>query len=341
MANKNINPRLQKKAFAQNQIAVSELAEKISAGDRSALALGITILESSTEKDIQKGTELLDLLAPEYIKSSAWRMAISGSPGVGKSTFIEALIKNQPDGKFAILTIDPSSEKTKGSILGDKTRMESISTLDNVFVRPSPSRSVLGGVGSMTREVMLLCESAGYEYIIIETVGVGQSETTVSQMVDLFMLLVLPGSGDEIQGIKRGIVELADIIAITKTDGDRKTIAQQSVRAYKNALHILSGKHDKKSIPVLPISSYTSEGIDKIWEEINSYKDYFSQESRLEKLRQTQVMQWYDHQLKEVIYEKFLANKNVQKSLKTHKAQIENGAVDIWSLLNQFRAGQF
>lgn len=322
MANKNINPNLNKGAFAQSQIAVSELAKKIAAGDRSALALGITIIESSKESDVQKSNELLNTLAPDYITSNAWRIAISGSPGVGKSTFIEALIKNQPSEKFAILTIDPSSEKTKGSILGDKTRMESISTLANVFVRPSPSKSVLGGVGSRTREVMLLCEAAGYEYIIIETVGVGQSETTVSQMVDLFMLLVLPGSGDEIQGIKRGIVELADIIAITKTDGDRKTIAQQSVRAYKNALHILSGKHDKKTIPVMPVSSYTDEGIEKVWEEIASYKTYFQNEGRLSKLRKSQVLQWYEHQLKEVIYKKFIADKEVQSNLIKHRTKI-------------------
>ncbi len=334
MPNKNINPNLKKGAFAQNDISASVLAERIKNGDNSALSIGITLLESSSAKDEPKARDLLNLLSPNYIESKAWRMAISGSPGVGKSTIIEALISEKKESKFAVLTVDPSSEESKGSILGDKTRMETVSTLDNVFVRPSPSKNYLGGVGSKTREVMLLCEAAGYDHIIIETVGVGQSETMVSKMVDLFMLLVLPGSGDELQGIKRGIVELADVVVITKSDGDRINIAKNSKSAYKNALHILKGKHKNKSIPVLNVSSIDKSGISELWEEIEEYKVYYSQNSRLSENRKTQIIHWYENQLKETIYKKFLQNPSIQESLKEHQELIQKGAVDIWNLLS-------
>ncbi len=332
MGNKNINPNLKKGAYAQSNSSVAELAEGIRAGDRAALSLGITLIESNHPTYLQKSMELLDLVKPDYIRSSAHRIAISGSPGVGKSTLIESLIQEKPKAKFAILTIDPSSEQTKGSILGDKTRMESSSTLPNVFIRPSPSNNVLGGVGSKTREVMLLCEAAGFDHIIIETVGVGQSETIVSKMVDLFILLVLPGSGDEIQGIKRGIVELADLVIVTKSDNERVNIAKQSARAFKNALHILSGKYSNKSIPVLAVSSYDNKGMDIIWEEVQNYKTYFSEEERLIKLRQSQVFHWYEQQLKEDIYRKYLADEKVQLKLAEHRKEIEKGSVNVWKM---------
>ena len=334
MADKNINPHLKKGAFAQNETSVSTLAQRILAGETSALAQGITLVESNSSKDEVKATQLFNLIKPDYVKNPSWRIAISGSPGVGKSTIIEALISENKEEKFAVLTIDPSSEDSKGSILGDKTRMESIGMMDNVFVRPSPSKNFLGGVSSKTREVMLLCEAAGYNHILIETVGVGQSETLVSKMVDLFILLVLPGSGDEIQGIKRGIVELADMVVVTKADGDRVTVAKQSASAYKNALHILKGKYQNKSIPTIAISSLERQGIEKLWEEINKYKDYFNRENSINKSRKIQVGQWYDDQLKQAIYKKFLQDPAVQKNLKKHEKMIEEGAVDVWNLLS-------
>ncbi len=336
MGNKNINPKLVKGAFAQSERSVLDLVAGIKAGNRAALSEAITLIESSKFSDTEKANQLLNELAPDYIRSSAWRMAISGSPGVGKSTFIEALIKNKPESKFAVLTIDPSSEETKGSILGDKTRMEKSSVMKNVFVRPSPSKNFLGGVSNKTREVMLLCEAAGYDHILIETVGVGQSETMVSQMTDLFILLVLPGSGDEIQGIKRGIVELADLVVITKADGERENIALQSVRSYKNALHILSGKHKNKTIPTLAISSTEGNGIDKMWKEIEAYKEYFSGDEKLERNRKSQVSMWYENQLKEVIFKKFLSDPKVQNKLMQHRKEIEGGAIDVWRLLDSF-----
>lgn len=336
MSRKNINPNFKKGAFAQNETKVSDLAEQIRKGDTSALSEGITLVESNAASDEAKAVELLNLLKPDYVKNPSWRMAISGSPGVGKSTIIEALISEKKEGKFAVLTIDPSSEESKGSILGDKTRMESISSMPNVFVRPSPSQNFLGGVSSKTREVMLLCEAAGYNHIFIETVGVGQSETMVSQMVDLFLLLVLPGSGDEIQGIKRGIVELADLVVITKSDGDRINVAKQSKRAYKNALHILKGKHENKAIPVLAISSLEREGLDVLWGEIEEYESYFEKKNLKEKTRQKQVGQWYEAQLKEVIYKKFIQDPKVQTKLQEHQQDIKSGAVDIWNLLSNW-----
>ncbi len=333
LGNKNINPNLLKGAFAQKEKSVDALSSGILSGDRAALSEGITLIESSAHADREKATALLNALSPDYVRSTSWRIAISGSPGVGKSTFIEALIKRRPQGKYAVLTIDPSSEETKGSILGDKTRMEESSVMDNVFVRPSPSKSFLGGVSSKTREVMLLCEAAGYDHILIETVGVGQSETMVSQMVDLFVLLVLPGSGDEIQGIKRGIVELADIITITKSDGDRQLIAKQSARAYKNALHILSGKYKDKTIPTLAISSTEGKGLEDMWKEISKFKTYLQKENLKEQRRKNQVSMWYNNQLKDVIYEKFISDPKVQDLLNRHRKEIENGAVDVWRLL--------
>ena len=254
------------------RFSTAELARKIESSDLVGLSKGITLIESTLVADRLQAEDLLNRLLPETGKSI--RIGITGVPGVGKSTFIESfaefLIKNYHK-KVAVLTIDPSSQQTKGSILGDKTRMEKLAANPNAFIRPSASGSSLGGVAHKTRESLLLCEAAGYDVTIIETVGVGQSETMVKNMTDFFLLLMLPGAGDELQGIKRGIMEMADLLAINKADGDNKTKADLAKGIYTNALHLMP-PHRYGWVPkVSTCSSTEGTGIESIWNAINEY----------------------------------------------------------------------
>ena len=240
---KSVNPKLasirKKRAAAWS---AERYAEKILEGDRVILSRAITLIESNRQSHQQLAQQIIEQCIPHSGK--AIRIGITGSPGVGKSTFIEKLGKHilQQDRKLAVLAIDPSSQLSKGSILGDKTRMAELSADPNAYIRPSPAGQSLGGVGRCTRSTIILCEAAGFDTIFVETVGVGQSEIVVHSMVDFFLLLLLPGAGDELQGIKRGIVEMADLLAINKSDGDRLPLAKRSRQSYKNALHLFPPK---------------------------------------------------------------------------------------------------
>ena len=220
------------------QNSVPEL-EQILQGNRRAIAKAITLLESTRPESFEQGQELLESLLPHAGK--ALRIGITGVPGVGKSTFIEAigLFLIKQGHRVAVLAVDPSSQLTGGSIMGDKTRMNELAQHPHAFIRPSPSSGILGGVARKTRETMLICEAAGYDVVIVETVGVGQSETMVASMVDLFLLLMLPNAGDELQGIKKGVLELADLVVVNKSDGEQETLAKTAQSEYRKALHLL------------------------------------------------------------------------------------------------------
>lgn len=271
---------------------IQQLANQIRSGDRRALARGITLVESTRPDHGDQAQELLATLMPHT--GQAIRVGISGSPGVGKSTFIEALGNNltRQSRRVAVLAVDPSSSLTGGSILGDKTRMEELSRNPNAFVRPSPSGASAGGVARRTRESMLLCEAAGFDVVIVETVGVGQAETAVADMTDVFVLLIQPGSGDDLQGIKRGILELADVVLVNKADGDLADAATRSAADYQHALQLLPSRTKDWQVPVKTCSALLNTGIEHAWEVIESYVGLLKSDSSLEMRRTEQSVAW-------------------------------------------------
>ena len=267
---------------------VDELAAGVLAGDRTALGRAITLIESTRVEDQASGRELLARLLPA--SGNALRVGITGVPGVGKSTFIEALGKRltASGSKLAVLAVDPSSTRSGGSILGDKTRMQELARDPLAFVRPSPSRGSLGGVARRTREVILLCEAAGYEVVFVETVGVGQSETMVAGMVDFFLVLMLPGAGDELQGIKRGILEMADMVAINKADGENVKPANRAKLEYARALRLMPRKSSHWTVPVVTCSALSGAGLDELWADVLRYREVMVAASEWEAQRADQ-----------------------------------------------------
>jgi LAO/AO transport system kinase len=278
-----------------------EMFAAITSGDRLALARAITLAESTLDADRALTVHLMRLCLP-YIHT-AYRIGITGVPGVGKSTFLNVIAKKVADKgkKVAILTIDPSSPQSGGSILGDKTRMDDLSGDDRIFVRPSPSGSRLGGVALRTREAAVLCEAAGFDTIFIETVGVGQSETAISAITDFFLLLALPGAGDELQGIKRGIMELADAIFVNKADGELATLAEIARQSYHRALHLFPARSDDWTPRVLSGSAITGEGIEKVWDLLEEFSRHSLAKGTLAKKREQQLLQWMHSALQEMI----------------------------------------
>ncbi len=303
---------------------VATLAQGILAGQRRALAQGITLVESTRRDHREKAEALLARLLPETGRSV--RLGISGVPGVGKSTFIEAfgLSAIGQGHKVAVLAIDPSSRRTGGSILGDKTRMEQLARNDAAFIRPSPSAGSLGGVARRTREVMLLCEAAGFDVVVIETVGVGQSETAVADMVDLFALLLLPSGGDELQGIKKGIVELADLVVVNKADGDMTRAARRAAAEYQSALRMLRPLNDAWQVPVLQVSALHDSGLDEVWKAVWRYREALG-ETGLATKRAEQAKAWMWHEIEEELLRAFREEKQVATALKTLEAEVMSG----------------
>lgn len=279
-----------------------ELAANIRAGSRSALARGITLVESSRADHQEIAQALLADLLPHTGK--AIRLGMSGAPGVGKSTFIEAFgqLLTGKGLRIAVLAIDPSSTRTGGSILGDKTRMELLARDPNAFIRPSPSGGTLGGVARRTREAMLLVEAAGYDVVLVETVGVGQSETSVADMVDMFLLLLAPGGGDELQGIKRGIMELADLIVVNKADGDLVPAARRAQVEYQAALHLMRPKNAGWTPHVLLASALKGEGLGKVWEAAEAHRKVLAETGDLSRLRAAQAKAWFWTELREGLF---------------------------------------
>ena len=283
----------------------SAYVEKILQGDSLVLSQAITVAESTLEADEKLSNQILEQLQPYTGKSI--RVGITGVPGVGKSTFIESIGKHLTDKehKVAVLAVDPTSQRTKGSILGDKTRMQLLANDPNAFVRPSPSHGVLGGIASKTREIILLCEAAGFDIIIVETVGVGQSEIAVHNMVDFFLLLMLAGAGDELQGMKKGIMEMADAIAINKADGDNLKASRRARAAYQNALHLFPITQSGWQPKVLTCSALTGESIDQVWQVIKDHEALTKENKYFEKNRQRQDIDWMDALVREKLERKF------------------------------------
>jgi LAO/AO transport system kinase len=267
------------------------LAENIRSGNIRAIGKGITLIESKKPEHAQRSAQLLELLLP--YSGNSLRIGITGVPGVGKSTFIEAFgsYLTSQGHKVAVLAVDPSSQITGGSILGDKTRMEELSRNPKAFIRPSPAGETLGGVARRTRETMLLCEAAGYDVVIVETVGVGQSETTVASMVDFFMLLQLATAGDELQGIKKGVMELADAIIINKADLDHQK-TELARRQYQNALHILRPKSKQWTVPVLSVSALQHQGVAEVWEMLSRFRAAMQDSGEFDDTRRRQAVDW-------------------------------------------------
>lgn len=273
-------------------MTVEELAQGIKEGKRRHLAKGITLAESNREQDKKEARELLDLLNGDY---DTIRIGISGVPGVGKSTFIEALgnLLIEQGHKVAVLAVDPSSPSSGGSILGDKTRMETLATNEKAFIRPSPTTGTLGGVAKRTREAMLLCEAAGYDVILIETVGVGQSEFEVASMVDCFLVMMLPGAGDSLQGIKRGILEITDILVVNKADGDQERLAHKARDEYEQTFHLLQPKYDDIRVQFLAMSALEKKGVSEVWEKVQEFISALKEKGIFNDIRNNQNMNWF------------------------------------------------
>jgi LAO/AO transport system kinase len=301
---------------------IEGMAARIRGGDRRALARAITLVESRRADHRERAEALLEALAPAA--GGAVRIGISGSPGVGKSTFIEAfgLHLTGQGHRVAVLAVDPSSQRSGGSILGDKTRMELLTRDPAAFIRPSPAGSTLGGVARRTRETLLLCEAAGYDVVIVETVGVGQSETAVAQMVDVFVLLLLPGAGDELQGIKRGIVEVADILVVNKADGSQKGAANHAAAEYRHALALLRGSGGWTP-PVLQCSALENRGIDTVWDTIGSFRAQMGE--ALAERRADQARSWLWRELGDGLLDALRGHPAVAKALPGLEAEVAAG----------------
>lgn len=303
------------------------IAEKLRQGDRRALARAITLVESLRDDHRATAQALLNLILPST--GNSIRVGISGTPGVGKSTFIEAFGKllTGEGHKVAVLTVDPSSQRSGGSILGDKTRMEELVRDPNAFIRPSPSGGSLGGVARRTREAMLLTEAAGFDVILIETVGVGQSETTVAEMVDVFLLLLAPAGGDELQGIKRGVMELADIVVINKADGDLKAAASRAAAEYKGAIGLMRPKSANWKPKVLMVSALNKIGIDKLWETIANYREARGANTELAEQRREQSVAWMWSELGDSLMARFKGHKAVAARIKKMEADVRTAQI--------------
>lgn len=285
-------PRSAKPAARRRALSVDDFVQGVRRGDRAVLGRAITLIESGAERHLQTAQQLLTAVMPDT--GAAMRIGITGVPGVGKSTFIETLGCNLTamGKRVAVLAVDPSSGRTGGSVLGDKTRMSRLSVDANAFIRPSPSAGTLGGVARKTRETMLICEAAGYDIVLVETVGVGQSETVVAEMTDFFLVLMLPGAGDELQGIKRGVIEIADMIAVNKADGDNLSRARRAAQDYANALHYMQPAHPDWRPPVITCSARENQGLDELWEKIESHNQRMHANGAWAARRREQMRTW-------------------------------------------------
>jgi LAO/AO transport system kinase len=303
------------------------LAKELRAGHRAALARAITLIESRRGDHLAVARDLVQKLLPETGK--AIRVGITGSPGVGKSTTIDVLgmFLIERGHKVAVLAVDPSSARTGGSILADKTRMAHLATSDRAYIRPSPASGTLGGVAAKTREAMLLCEAAGFDVVLVETVGIGQSETAVCDMTDFFLALMLPGAGDELQGIKKGLVELADMIAINKADGDNIKRANLAAGEYRGALHILTPRSEHWHPPVVTYSALAGTGIDTLWQKVLDHRRAMTASGEFASRRREQQVKWMWSMLEQRMMARLRADAAIRAKVKKLEAEVADGRV--------------
>jgi LAO/AO transport system kinase len=304
---------------------VSELADALIGGDRRALARAITLAESTHEADREAALELVQRALPAA--GGALRLGVSGAPGAGKSTMIEAIGVRLADAgaRVGVLTVDPTSARSGGSVLGDKTRMEDLSRRDNAFIRPSPSGGTLGGVARRTREAMLLVEAWGADVVMIETVGVGQSEVAVAGMVDQFLLVISPGGGDELQGIKRGVMELADVIVVNKADGELAAAAERSRAEYAAAAHLMRPRHTGLPTPVVAASALEGTGLDELWQAIEQRHRALDADGRLARLRSAQASDWLWSEVREGLLAALDQDPRAAAIAKRREAEVADG----------------
>lgn len=317
----SVNPYL-KKRTKRSQFSPDEFAAGILSGNITMLSQAVTLVESSKAEHQEMAQGIIEKCLPHSGKSL--RVGITGVPGAGKSTSIDAFGMHllEKGHKLAVLAIDPSSERSKGSILGDKTRMEKLSVEKNAFIRPSPSAGSLGGVARKTRETIILCEAAGFDYVFVETVGVGQSETAVHSMVDFFLLIQLAGTGDELQGIKRGIMEMADGIVINKADGDNIEKAKMAQRHFANALHLFPLPDSGWTPEVLTYSGYYNLGIAEVWDMVHRYVDFVKQNGFFEQKRNEQSKYWMYETINERLRNDFYQNAEIEKMMVQLEAEV-------------------
>ncbi len=297
--------------------AIEELARNVAAGDRRALARAITLVESARADHRAEADALLQALAAH--EREALRIGLSGTPGVGKSTFIEAFgtMLTGLGKKVAVLAVDPSSTRSGGSILGDKTRMERLARDPMAYIRPSPSQTELGGVARRTRDVVSLCEAAGFDVVLIETVGVGQSETIVASMSDLFLLLIAPAGGDELQGVKRGIMEIADLIVVNKADGDLKPVATRTVADYAGALRLMRKREgDPEGFPkVMAVSALEEKGLQEVWDDISTLAGYRKDSGFWTARRTDQARDWFEDEVRQGLLRQLRADPGMERAM--------------------------
>ncbi len=311
---------------ATSSVNAGEALERaILARDRRAFARAITLVESTRKADQASAEALLTKLLPHT--GGAIRVGISGPPGVGKSTFIETFgqLLSAEGRRVAVFAIDPSSRRSGGSILGDKTRMEKLARDPNAFIRPSPAGTTLGGVARRTRESVLLAEAAGFDVVLVETVGIGQSETSVADMTDIFLVLVAPGGGDDLQGIKRGVMELADLVVVTKADGDLEPVAKRTQADYMTAMHLMRPRHEGLTTQVMSVSSLKGTRIAEVWSTLKSIHGTLKGDGRLTRLRQEQARRWFWSEIQTVISETILSDAALARETEALEASVAKG----------------
>ncbi len=314
---------------------VEELAARLVAGERRALAKAITLIEGNHQEQRAMALQLLQLIPPT--SKATIRIGLTGAPGVGKSTLIERMGMSliELGHRVAVLAIDPSSQVSGGSIMGDKVRMPDLSANDQAFIRPSPSSGVLGGVTRHSRESIWLCEAAGFDVVIVETVGVGQSETSVADMVDCLILMVMPHGGDEMQGVKKGVMEMADIVVVHKADGALLDESVQAQRDYGSALSLVRRKYADWPVPVLRVSSLTGVGIDELWENTQEFRRTLMEGTQFQKLREQQARLWFRSALQEEVLHRLNHDPWVQEKIETAISGIDAGHVTPYGAANQ------
>ena len=317
---------------------IERMARELRAGQRVVLSRAITLIESKRADHRRTAAALTQELLKDTGK--AVRLGITGAPGVGKSTLIEALgsMLTAQNRKVAVLAVDPSSRRTGGSILADKTRMAKLANDERAFIRPSPASGTLGGVAARTRETMLLCEAAGYDVILVETVGVGQSEVAVADMTDFFLVLALPGAGDELQALKKGVVELADMIAVNKADGDNVARAKLAAAEYSAALHILTPRSPNWSPPVITCSALSGDGVPELWAHVLDHRDKLTASGELKARRGEQQVKWMWTMLEERLFEPLRSDRALKAALPRIEADVAAGRLAPATAVEQFVA---